>query len=823
MGAEPEAVCFHCGADCGGQALRQDGRSFCCQGCLAVYGLLTQHGLAQFYDLQAHAGVRQAPATTPDRFACLDEPALQRQLLDFADPRQSRVTFQVPAIHCLACVWLLENLCRFRSGIGRAQVNFLRREVSVSFVPEEVRLSEVAALLAALGYAPLLTLASRGQTGGDPRQRRLYLQLGVAGFAFGNIMLLSFPGYLGLGSLAGVELSKVLGALSWLLALPVLVYSAADYWQAAGRCVRRGVVTIEAPLAAGLAALFAQSTVECLAGRGPGYLDSLVGLVFFLLCGKWFQQKTHARLAFDRDYRDFFPLTVTRQRGALEEVLAATQLRPGDRVVLRHGELLPADGTLVKGLGHLDYAFVTGEAAPVAVTPGASLYAGGRQMGGRIEVQVVKPVSQSYLAGLWENAAFHPPAERDLRSLTDGIGRYFTWVVMSLAAGTALGWWWVAPARALPAFAAVLIVACPCALALAAPCALGTALRRLAAKGVYVRSGRVLERLGRVRTVVFDKTGTLTTAGTRSVQFVGQPLSAAERDWVGTLADHSIHPYCLRLSRLLATAPTGFPVSGFAEVPGAGVEGEAAGHRLRLGSAAWLAAGGVAVAATGPTDGSAVHVAIDGHYRGCYRLAEGLRPEAAALVADLGQHYNLALLSGDNPRERDQLRQLFGPTAPLRFEQSPLAKLGFIQKLQAAGEAVMMVGDGLNDAGALRQSDVGVAVVADYAAFSPASDVIITVDALRRLPAVLRYARSCRGVVYACFGVSVLYNLVGISLAIQGRLSPLTSAILMPLSSVTVVALASGLAAWHGRRVARGAQAEPRPPRRDPAPLATSL
>jgi Cu+-exporting ATPase len=565
-------------------------------------------------------------------------------------------------------------------------------------------------------------------------------------------------------------------------------------------------------------------------GRGEGYFDSLTGLLFFLLCGRLFQQQTYHRLAFDRDYKAFFPLSVTRVSkhapGSAEQTsfsprreerVSLSQLAPGDHLLIRHAELVPADARLVSGSGGIDSSFVTGESEEVDKTRGDHLYAGGRQMGGTIEVEMLKPVSQSYLATLWNQEAFRKEKPAGLVTVTNRYSQRFTLIVLAMALGAAVFWAPHDPSRALKAFISVLIVACPCALALAAPFGLGTAQRVLARRRVYLKSPEILERLSTIDTVVLDKTGTLTSAETSSARFAGPALTEDEARWVHGVARHSTHPHCLRLSRLLSPGKVEELVLGFQEMPGSGAEGKVAGHEVWLGSASWLGSKRLRVPKPAGGSGSAVHLAIDRQYRGSFSLAHGLRPEIEAMLHSLSPRYALALLSGDQERERERFQALFRDSATLRFNQSPLDKLQHIRRLQASGHHVMMVGDGLNDAGALKQSDVGVAVVENASAFSPASDAIMSADEISRLHHVLRFARSSVGVVRASFLISTLYNVAGISIAAAGLLSPVVCAVLMPLSSITVVGFASGLTTWFGRPARFGERA-PLPPHADGLP-----
>jgi P-type Cu+ transporter len=881
-------ACFHCGEPCFDNSFAKVEKTFCCNGCLIVHDLLTESGLLHFYDLGEKPGVRMRVTKAREQFSYLDEPALRQRLLDFTDGKQSRVTFHVPAIHCIACVWLLENLFHLHPGVGRSQVNFPKREVAITFATEKIKLSEVVALLASIGYEPSLTLGELEKPLANPSRKRRWLQVGVAGFAFGNIMLFSIPQYFGLDSFNGGALKTLFGCLSLALALPVVIFSASDYWQSALLSLRQRVLTLDVPIALGLAAIYGQSVFEIVWRTGEGYCDSLTGLIFFLLCGRVFQQKTHDRLAFDLDYKSFFPLAVTRKgragsplfaahvqtndgthgamRPTTEERVSLSQLQLGDRIILRNGELIPADAKLISGPAFIDYSFVTGESEPVAKSEGEYLYAGGQQIGAAIEVETVKAVSQSYLTLLWDHEAFRKDRDAGFNTLTNRYSRRFTLLVISVALGAAA--FWIATGnlpRGLKAFASVLIVACPCALALAVPFTLGTAQRWLARINVFLKNALVLERLARVDAIVFDKTGTLTSAGANAVRFVGarfslttarslrewencsrpsrkgetgdstkviselttsRPLSPLspreggltedEARWIFSLTRHSTHPHSVRISESFGGKLFPEPVRSFLETTGCGIEGQVDGREIWIGSRAWLESRGVEVGQASrlpigdapdqgrqdarPTCGSVVHIAIDGRCRGAFLLSSTLRPEADELIRRLSKRYELALLSGDNEYERERFRVLFGSHTRLHFNQSPLDKLGFIRRLQESGRNVLMVGDGLNDAGALKQSDVGVAVVEKIGAFSPASDVILDAALVPRLSEILTLARRTARIVRVGFGISAAYNLIGVSIAAAGLLSPLVCAVLMPLSSASVVLFACGATTWAARR-----------------------
>ena len=875
--------CFHCGTPCRDERHSSGDKAFCCHGCLAVFELLSDSGLGIFYELADTAGVR-VKATRADQFACLDEPIVRERLVNFQDESITRVTFHIPAIHCIACVWLLENLFRLKAGIGESQVNFPRKEVAITFQNASVKLSEVVSLLASLGYEPELKLSDLSEPRRPSVSRQLWLQLGVAGFAFGNLMLLAIGVYFGVDAFSGAVFRRMAGYFGLLLSIPVVTYSALYYWRTAWTSLKQRRLAIEVPIAAGIIAIFGQSAYEVLSGAGEGYFDSLCGLIFFLLCGRLFQQKTFDRLSFERDYQSFFPLSVTRLAADTtdEEHVALLQLRMGDVLVIRNGELIPADSRLLSGAACIDYSFVTGEAEPVEKNVGAHLYAGGRQTGAAIHVEMMKPVSQGYLTSLWNQHAFRKDKSATFETLINAYSYRFTFVVIAIATGAAVFWAFRDSSKALKAFTSVLIVACPCALALAAPFSLGTAIRALGRRDVFVKSTEVLEALAKVDAIVFDKTGTLTAAGAgahlnfyasricshrngfdadRNVEestdarrvpfplngekvaegrmrggnaqdsdwrddanpvasvttphpalsplrgegavttrsFHVCPLSDDEQRWVCSLAGQSTHPLSVRIANSLRASFTE-PVRSFTETPGGGIEGIVAGREILLGSAVWLKSRRVqaefeSIATRGQ---SVVYVAIDGEYRGYFVLESALRSQAADLIRALSQSYALALLSGDNEKHRDTFVGLFGERTG--FNQSPLDKLEFIQDLQRRGHCVAMVGDGLNDAAALKQSNVGIAVVESISAFSPASDIIMGANMVPRLDAVLRFSKHSVRIVRLSFFLSSLYNVVGISIAASALLAPIVCAILMPLSSISVVAFACGATAWAARR-----------------------
>lgn len=788
MKQNPEVAleCQHCHQPVSQPVYGAENKAYCCTGCKLV-------------DEMMHtAGKRYAEEALPlRRYAYLDEERVQAKVLDFQEGGQARLTLHLPAIHCSSCIYLLENLPEVEPALQQVEVHFGRKEAALVYQTDAIALSKLAALLDFIGYPPDFQTRLGGP---DKSRRTLLIRLGVAGFFFGNTMLLALPEYLHSSLAQDPALQSFFRYLMLLFSLPVVLYSAQPYFQQAFKALRAGFLSIDVPIVLGILVLFGRSTYEVLTGVGSGYFDSLAGLVFFLLIGKWYQQKTYANFSFDRKLEAFLPLAAYRVLpDGSEQATAVEELQKNDRIRLREGEVLPADADLHHGQATLDYSYLTGESLPVIKRAGQAVFAGARLTGAAADFILSAPVDQSYLARLWaqEGAGQHRP-RRTTASLSDRISRYFTPVILLLALGGGLLWWPQGAGAALQVVTAVLIVACPCALALAEPFAHGSLVRALGRYGFYLKNHQVIPALTLLTHLVFDKTGTLTRTDQMKVNWEGAPLRPAEKEAVALLAQKGHHPLLPPLVGQLQPEPasashTPPALMHFKEHRGQGLTARVGPYTIRLGSARFL---GLSEAP------AATHVAlaIDGEYRGYFRFQQELRPELQRVLAPLQQRYALSLLSGDHPAERARFQALLGPAAELRFEQSPHQKLAYLEKCQAQGHQVMMLGDGLNDAGALRQSEVGVSLCEDHVNYFPASDAVLRARALPGLPAMLALAQYSQRVVKAAFVLSFLYNLAGISLALAGVVSPLIAAVLMPLSSVSVVVLVTLLIRQRARR-----------------------
>jgi len=789
--------CYHCGLDCRNADISINDKVFCCNGCKTVYNILNDNDLNDYYALNKAPGQTPSKSSFTKKYAYLDDKTVQEQIQDFSDGKITKVTFRIPAIHCSSCIWILESLNRLDDGIRSSRSNFTEKQVSVTFQNDTTTLRKIVELLASLGYEPEINFESASKKAGAKTKKTLYTKLGIAGFALGNIMLLSLPEYLSGSSLAP-QYQKLFGYLNIILATPVLIYSARGYFRSAYGGLRHRSINIDVPIALGIIALFSRSIVDILMLNGAGYLDSFVGFIFFLLLGKLFQEKTYQSLSFDRDFKSYFPLAVVVIKDGKETTLALSNLEVGDRIVIRNNEIIPADSILINGDAWIDYSFVTGESDAVKKVSGDKVFAGGKQEGSAVELEIVKNVSQSYLTSLWNDDTFINNEKPRLDTIANSISKYFTLAVVTIAAITGLYWLKNDPTLAVNAFTSVLIIACPCALALSVPFTLGNTMRIFGRKHFYLKNTHIIEILARITTIIFDKTGTLTEAANTNISFIPEQgsdgLTSNENELIRSIARQSNHPLRRQLYTFLSNDKDDLNIIDYNEISGKGLEGKINGIMIKIGSPEFVSG------TKNDINGTAVVVSINDVLRGVFTFSNSYRSGVKGLIKKLSDKYKMWLLSGDNDRERPHLSEYFDGDQ-LLFNQSSFAKMDHIHNLQDKGEIVLMTGDGLNDAGALKASDAGISISENINTFSPACDAILGSRDLHKLEDFLKFSVTSMNIIKASFVISFLYNIIGLSFAVQGLLSPLLSAILMPLSSITVVTFATVLTNYLGRKI----------------------
>lgn len=785
--------CYHCGDSCGNINIQKDGKNFCCNGCKTVYEIFSENDLTCYYDFQENPGA--IPSEIHGKYDFLDTKSIAEKLLEFDDGSIQIISFFIPHIHCSSCIWVLENLRKLNAKIISSQVDFPKKTVRVSFHSQEISLKEIVLLLSSIGYEPYISLEDY-ESGKKAVDRSLIYKLGIAGFAFGNVMFLSFPEYFEVSEFWLDQYKNIFRWLMFLFSLPVVFYSGNGYFIAAYKGLKSKILNIDVPIALGISVLFIRSTVEIIFNLGTGFFDSLTGLVFFLLLGKFFQQKTYNFLSFERDFKSYFPIAVTKiSVDGKEQNIQIYEVKKGDRLLIRNQELLPVDGILISGNAQIDYSFVTGEAIPVSKKSGDKLFAGGKQLAGIIEMDVLASVSQSYLTQLWSNDVFSKDKASQFKTITDKISKNFTLFVLIIACLSTTFWMFIDVSKALNVFTAVLIIACPCAIALAAPFTLGNMLRIFGKKKFYLKNATVIEQLSSINTIIFDKTGTLTTPKENSISYEGIALNSYEKQLLKSSLRASNHPLSRTIYQSFDAVKT-IPVDNFKEIIGKGIEVQHANSLLKIGSSTFVQNKSEEVSFD-----TSVHISYEGIYKGKFSLKNSYRQGVKSLFESLNTNFDLAVVSGDNSGEKEFLREYLPPKTTLLFNKKPEDKFQIVADLQSNNKKVAMIGDGLNDAGALAKSDVGIALAENINVFSPACDAILDASQFQHIDRFLWASKKAMKIIKYSFVLSLCYNIVGLYFAVSGQLMPVIAAILMPLSSISIVVFTTISSNLVGRKI----------------------
>jgi P-type Cu2+ transporter len=809
-------ACAHCGLDVP-QALVRDGapRQFCCAGCEQVHGLIQEWGYGQFYRYVGREGEPLEPARVSGReFEEFDDPALEAEFGDALERGRRRARLYLEGVHCAACVWLVEKLPEAVPGVDSVRLNLGSGVAEVVWDPGRVALSRIGRALDRLGYTPHVHRAGRVQEARRQEDRAALVKLGVATACAMNLMFLH--GALYAGELSGMSspFESYFRWVSFALSLPVVLFSARPFFQAAWAGLRARMVHIHLPVSIALAVAFSHGAWNTVRGSGPLYFDSLAMLVAALLAARQ-AQRSAQRHAIERAdglrgvaFIEFARRLAGEGTDAPAVEVDVHRLRPGDRVEVRSGELVPVDGVVLAGRSALDNAVLTGESTPCPVADGDAVCAGATNLGARLVVRVEAAGEKTRVGALYatvEEALASRPA---VIQLSDRLARWFVSVLFALAAVTGLVWLPSGAALALERVVALLVIACPCAIGISVPLAVSVALMRAARAGIFVKNPDALQKLRRVSTVLLDKTGTLTEGRATLARWCGSDLAL---DLARALEEQSSHG----VAQAFRAAPCGRlrplrRVADVREAAGQGIAGAVDGRSVLVGSRAHVAAAGARVPAPLEAHGEAlladglspVYVALDGVVEGVAGVGDPPRADARRTIDELRRlGLRVRVVSGDHPRVVAQVAARLGIAAEdAHGGMTPEAKRGLVAALVAAPGrrgSVVMVGDGVNDAAALALADVGIVVLGGTGASIVAADVVLTREGTAPVLEVLHGARRVFGVIGRNLALSIAYNAVGATLALLGLVGPLLAAVLMPVSSLSVT-LSSALSHTFG-------------------------
>ncbi len=764
-------------------------RLFCCHGCRGAYLILHEAGLSSFYERRDwHSAGLPAGAFEQNYSAAYLERFVTRE------GGEARMVFLVEGVRCASCVWVIEKLLGRLDGVSAVRLNYGTHRARVSFDPHRIDAAQIFAEVARIGYLPRPYSADEGARLAERERRSLLVRFGTSVFLSMQLMGYSFALYAGYFSGMDPLTKDILHGFAALVATPVVFYCGAPFLRGGWRALRNAAPDMDLLLAIGILAAYFVS-IEALFSRGEVYFDTAAMIVTLVLLGRVFEggARRRASAGIDRLLRLAPESALRLGDGGVAEEVASARLRVGDLIRVRPGERFAVDGEIVEGTGEIDEAAVTGEARPVRRGPGEPVSAGTVSLVAALTVRVTAAAADSFVARVARMVEEAQMRSAPMQRLADRVCRYFVPAVALLAAGT-WTWWRLYPDPAvspLLAAVAVLVVACPCALGLATPTAIMVGTGTAAARGILFRGGDVLESAGRLTVVAFDKTGTLTE---------GKPRVTAIRRAAGVSAEEllfeaaraeagSLHP----LAKAIVAEAQGRGIA--VEAPhesrawaGFGVACDTGTGTLRVGSRAFLTQGGIDVPEAFQGEGATeVHVARHNRYLGMLLLEDALRPGAAASLAALKEMgLRTALLTGDTPAAAARLEAL--PLDEIHARLDPAAKAAWVVQQRAAGHRVLMVGDGINDAPALAEADVGSSLAGSTDIALETSDLVLTRPDLDRLVEAVRLARRTLGTIRQNLFWAFLYNVMALPLAAAGGLAPIHAAAAMALSSVCVIA-----------------------------------
>ena len=805
VAADDEQECYHCGLPIPAETrhyVKVDGRNrrMCCVGCEAVAQSIVDNGLTEYYrhrDAMPEPQKEALPAELQE-LGLFDHPDFQKSFVQPIDEHEREASLILEGITCAACVWLNEQHVSRQPGVSVVEINYATRRARVRWDERRIKLSGILAAIQAIGYRAYPYDAERSEQIAQRERRSMLWRVFVAGFGMMQVMMYAIPAYIAAEGDLTADIELMMRWASLLLTLPVVLYSAAPFFQRALRDLKLRHLGMDVPVALGVGSAFAASVWATLSGGGEVYFDSVTMFVFFLLCGRYLEMLARQKAVRGvEELGKVIPAFAERVRAwpaQDSERVPVSQLMPGDVLRVRPGEVVPVDGMVIDGVSDANEALLTGESRPVPKSVGSAVTGGSINVSSPLVVRVEHVGDSTRLAAirrLMERASAEKPR---IAQLSDRVSVVFIITLLVLAAVTGLAWYFIEPARALWVFVSVLVVACPCALSLATPTALTVATDALARMGVLVTRGHAIETLARANHFVFDKTGTL-TYGRMTLEEV-RPLAALDERELRALAaameQGSEHPIGEGLRQ--AAGDAGLPaVDEIVVRTGQGVGGRIAGQALWIGRPEFVAAQlsesiPAPVAEMEARGGSVVALGGTRGWLGLFRLADVARAEAPQLTARLaGERAAMTVLSGDAPAVVNALaRDLSIPDA--HGAMTPQNKQEFIAELQRApGAVVAMVGDGVNDAPVLAQAHVSVAMGGGTELARNQADIVLLSENLAGLGRGIDLARRTLRIIRQNLWWSFAYNFTSVPLAMAGLVTPWMAGIGMAGSSLLVV------------------------------------
>ncbi len=780
------ATCTHCGLTVPhARRASDDAMRFCCAGCATAYAVIHEAGLDRYYQLPQKREVAVTPSGK--RFEEFDHPAFRDLYVRPLAGQRGAVhtTLYLEGVHCASCVWLVERVPLAIPGVLRAELDVGRSLVRLAWIDAETSLSDIAQFLDTLGYRPRPYRGMGAAALRRAEDRAMLARIGVAGAIGVNVMLLALALYSGWFSGMEAAYETFFRWTSLVLVTPSMIWPARVFFRGAWTSLRQRALHMDVPIAVALAAGYARGAWNTFVNRGPVYFDGLGLLVFLLLVGRYLQQRAHRSATDSAELLHSLSPSTARlvEDGAATRDVPAEALVPGMLVEVRPGETVPADGEIAEGRSSFDLSLLTGETRPVDAQAGDVVYAGTVNRTSTVRVRVEQAGEASRVGRLVAEVDAAARRRAPAAQLADRVAAVFVGVILVLAAATYVWWARTSGASAIDNAIALLIVTCPCALALATPLAITVAIGKAARTGILVKGGAAMEALAHPGVLYLDKTGTLTEGRTTLASWDGPDWV---RPFVLALEEHSPHPIAAGF-RAAWPHVRAEPASSVTHAPG-GIRGVVRGREILVGSPAFVGVRPETIADAGARTLTPVHVSVDGMHVARAAFGDCVRVEARDALDTLrARGWEVRILSGDDARVVAHIgRELGVEPDACQGGATPEDKLRVIDAA-ARTRRVVMVGDGVNDAAAIARATVGIGVRGGAEACLAAADVFLAHPGLTPLVELIEGAAHTVHVIRRNLAFSLLYNAVGATLAVTGVITPLLAAILMPLSSITVI------------------------------------
>ncbi len=816
-----DGACFHCGLPLPGderfeEALDGATRQFCCPGCQAVCKAIYAAGLEGFYQRTPDGTPLAPPPPPPKDVGLYDLDEVQSEFVGELG-QQREIHLLVEGIHCAACVWLIERSLEPAPGILEAKANLAGKRLHLRWDNERIKLSEIIRRLGDIGYAAVPYDPETAEGALKKRHRSLLYRMAFAGFAMMNLLWISIALY------AGAKHGEFRQLFYWIgfaLATPTLFYSGWPFLKGAWTGVRHLHLGMDLPIAIGASVTYGYSTYVTATHSASGhvYFDTVVNFLFVILVGRYLEaiSKRHAMASTQR-LLDLQPRVAMVLRGDETKIVPIRTVKPGDLVLVKAGDKVPVDGVVIDGRSAVDEAMLTGESQPVSKGDGDGISAGTVNLESALTVRVEHTLRDTALGRIIRLVEEAQASKAPIQCVADRIVPWFVGVTLLLGASTFLFWLSHDFEAAMMAATSVLIITCPCAFGLATPMAIAVASGLGARNGILVKNGAVLETLSSITHFVFDKTGTLTEGRMRLQQLlvadgIDEASLLADCAALERFSEHSIAQAVVGGAQERGIAFKSRRTEGFVSRPGAGVRGRVEGREVAIGTGAWLDSLGVAqdagfaarIAELETTGVSCIHVTLDGRHAGALAVADRLRHDAAHMVAGLrAAGIRMTLLSGDRRRVAEAVAEQLGGMEVIA-EVLPEDKDRVIAELQARGERVAMIGDGVNDAPALTRADVGIAVGSGTDVSMECADIVLISDELDRVRQAAQLSRRTLRTIRQNIGISITYNVIMVPLAMAALITPVVAAISMPISSLAVIGNAARIRSMFKNAAPRG-------------------